>query len=221
MDKDHRMDAPDNDSLRTIEQVPDHSELSSIYPRAHDQWEGTELMSSEEREKKRTREQLNINLSIRRWFFIVGLLIPVPFLLAAVMSAVGVTYVTEQNLGFALVPIILALGFWFLFSRLAFKKVADVFYGHSIGAAPYLVAHIGLLVLGIQATYVAASSFFGDSLIYNTLLTSALVMILSIFLSGVLLVIWTSPLLSSRLKFISVVVIALTIVGATAIVNFL
>ena len=221
MDKDHRMDAPDNDSLRTIEQVPDHSELSSIYPRAHDQWEGTELMSSEEREKKRTREQLNINLSIRRWFFIVGLLIPVPFLLAAVMSAVGVTYVTEQNLGFALVPIILALGLWLLFSRLAFKKVADVFYGHSIGAVPYLVAHIGLLVLGTQATYIAASSFFGDSLIYNTLLTSALIMAMSIFLSGVLLVIWTSPLLSSRLKFISVVVIALAIVGATAIVNFL
>jgi hypothetical protein len=221
MDKDHRMDAPDNDSLRTIEQVPNHSELSSLYPHAHDQWEGAELMSPEEREQKRTREQLNINLSIRRWFFIVGLLIPVPFILAAIMSVVGITYVTDQNLGFALVPIIFALGLWFLFSRLAFKKVADVFYGHSIGAVPYLVAHIGLLVLGVQATYVAASSFFGDSLIYNTFLTSALVMVMSIFLSGVLLVIWTSPLLSSRLKFISVVVIALAIVGATAIVNFL
>jgi hypothetical protein len=221
MDKDHRMDAPDNDALRTIEQVPDHSELTSLYPHAHDQWEGTELMSSEEREKKRDREQLNINLSIRRWFFIVGLLIPIPFLLAALMSAVGITYVTEKNLGFALVPIILALGLWFLFSRLAFKKVADVFYEHSIGATPYLVAHIGLLVLGIQATYVAASSFYRDSLIYNTLITSALVMVMSIFLSGVLLVIWTSPLLSSRLKFISVVVIALAIAGATAIVNFL
>lgn len=221
MDKNHRMDAPDNDALRTIEQVPDHSELTSLYPHAHTQWEGTELMSPEEREQKRTREQLNINLSIRRWFFIVGLLIPVPFLLATVMSAVGVTYVTEQNIGFALVPIILALGLWFLFSRLAFKKVADVFYGHSIGAVPYLVAHIGLLALGLQATYVAASSFFGSSLIYNTLLTSALVMTMSIFLSGVLLVIWTSPLLSSRLKFGSVVVIALAILGATAIVNFL
>lgn len=221
MDKDHRMDAPDDDSLRTIEQVPNHSELASIYPHPHDQWEGTELMSNEEREKKRDREQLNISLSIRRWFFIVGLLIPVPFVLAAIMSAVGVTYVTDKNLGFTLGPIIIALVLWLLLSRLAFKKVADVFYGHSIGATPYLTAHIGLLVLGIQATYVAASSFFGDSLIYNTLLTSALVMVMSIFLSGVLLVIWTSPLLSSRLKFISVVVIALAIVGATAIVNFL
>lgn len=221
MDKDHRLDAPDNDSLRTIEQISDHSELASIYPHAHDRWEGTELMSNEEREKKRDRDQLNINLSIRRWFFIVGLLIPIPFVLAALISAVGITYVDAKNMGFMLLPVSIALGVWFLLSRLAFKKVVDIFYGHAITTGPYLATHISLLILSLQATYIGVSPFYTESLIYNTLITSAAAILLSVFLSGVLLIIWTTPHLGARLKFTSVGIIAFAILTATAIVNFL
>lgn len=220
MDKDHHLDAPDNESLRTIEQVPDHSELSNIYPHAHDQWEGTELMSDEERKKKHNREQLNINLSIRRWFFMVGFLIPVPFVLAALISALGITFIRSENLGFLLLPIAVGLGLWIILSRLAFKKVADIFYGHSIATTPYFIVHMGLLLLSIQGIYVAATSFYTKSLIFNTVLTSSFVMLMSVFLSAVLLITWTSPLLGAKLKFASIGVIAVAIVGATAIVNF-
>lgn len=221
MDKDHHLDAPDNESLRTIEQLSDHSELTNIYPHPHDQWEGTELMSSEEREKKRDREQLNISLSIRRWFFLVGLLIPIPFVLGVLLAVVGITFMRPENFGVLLLPAVIALVVWFIASRLALKKVVSIFYGHAIATPPYFIVHIGLLLLSIQGIYVAASSFYTQSLLYDTVLTSGFVMLMSIFLSAVLLVLWTSPLLSSRLKFTSIGVIAVAILGATAIVNFL
>src|SRR5690606_37782067 len=204
-----RMDAPDNESLRAIEQLQDHSELSSMYPHAHDQWEGTELMSPEERERKRALEQLNISLSIRRWFFLVGFLIPIPVVLAALMSVTGVTYVNEGNIGFMLLPIVISLGIWVLLSNLAMKKVDDIFYGHSIAITPYLMAHVGLLLLAMQVTYVAASSFYSNSLIINTAITSGFALVVSVMLSGVLLVIWTTPHLVTKLKFASIAVIAL------------
>ena len=80
MDKDHRLDAPDNESLSGIEQISDHSDLTTIYPHAHLDWEKDELISRDEREKRRDDERLRVSLSLRKWFLPIGLLIPLPFL---------------------------------------------------------------------------------------------------------------------------------------------
>lgn len=221
MDKNHRLDAPNDNELRSIEQLGSHSGLTTIYPHAHELWEGNELMSETARESKRAAEQLAINRSVRKWFIPVGILIPLPFVTAALISAVGSTYITVQSLGLLLLPVIftLAIGAYIVYASI--KKVLNIFYAHSIKGLPFYITHLSLMMLSFQGHYAAIAPFYTNSIIYNTILTSGVVLITSIILSGVLLYIWTSTRLTGGMKFGCVGIIALLIIIATALVNLL
>jgi membrane-associated HD superfamily phosphohydrolase len=218
MDKDHRLDAPDNESLRTIEQLGNHSELSTIYPHAHNQWEG-ELISKEEREARRAREQVRINVTIRKWFAVIGALVPLPFILGTAFFTLGLTFVRVDNLVYLMLPIVAAVLVWFYISLRSIKRVYAIFYEHSIKATPFIVILLVLLLLSLQAHYMLVLPLYGDSILLNSLLTSAVSLTTSIVLSGILMLIWTSSRLSSSWKFGFVCIIALGIVIATALLN--
>ena len=220
MDKDHRMDSPDNESLRSIEQLGDHSELTTIYPHAKNEFDG-DLLSSEAREEKRDKEQQRINLTIRKWFVVIGLLIPVPFILGEVLFTIVVTYVSVTNVALLLIPVVIAVLFWLIVSVKAIKRVYAIFYEHSIKATPFVATLLVLLLMSLQAHYMLILPLYTDSILLNSLFTSGVVLMTSIVLSGLLLLIWTSSRISATLKFGCVGIIVLVILIITTIVNFL
>ena len=125
MDRSHKLDAPDNDRLKNIEQVEDRSELSALYPDAHNEWTG-EVMSEEERASKRDQEQDNITKSIRTKFWIIGTLAPLPVVLAVVIITTLASRLdlSSNNAASIILPGILGAIVWGVISYSSFKKIS-------------------------------------------------------------------------------------------------
>lgn len=220
MDRDHRLAAPDNESLRTIEQLSDRSELTTIYPHSHNEWEGVDLLSREAREEKRDREQQRINLTIRKWFPAIGLLTPMPFVLGSIIVTAAVTFLRIEHLAYLLLPVVITVALWLYLSFRSIKTVFGIFYQHSIKATPFVMTLLSLIILSLQGHYIAILPLYTDSIIFNSLLSSTFVLLTSVILSGFLIFIWTSARMSVGLKFSSIGGLALVILLATAYINF-
>jgi len=219
MDNNHRLGAPDNDSLQHIEQLDDHSELAGLYPDAHHDWEDEDLLSREAREEKRDREQLRIRLTIRGWFPIIGLLTPLPFILAALLSTTALTYIKVENLAPLMLPIVAVVLLWLYVSYRSMKQVYHIFYSHSLVASPFIAVLLALLIVSFQALFVTMTTLYTDSLIYNTLLLGALVLALSVIYSGVLMAIWVSQRMSGLVKVCCISALAVLVVVVTVYLN--
>lgn len=221
MDSKHRLDAPDNDSLRNIEQVGDRSELASLYPNAHNEWEGTNLLSQQAREEKRANEQLQISLTLRRWFAVIGVLTPLPLILGALLFTVAYTYLRIENLAYLILPVVITVALWGYASYRATKRVHDIFYQHSIVATPFMAALLLMLATSIPALYLALRELYGTSLIYNAVITCLVILAASIAYSGMLVFIWTAQKVSGAYK-IGLVGILVGVIGlVTLLVNSL
>lgn len=219
MDRDHRLDAPDNDSLQTIEQIEDRSELTTLYPHSHSEWEGVDLLSREAREEKRNQEQLHINISIRKWFPVIGLLAPIPFILGSILTTLAFTYLRVESMAFLLLPVAFAIVAWFYISYRSVKGIVSIFYAHSIKATPFVLTLLSLIVLGLQGHYVAIEPYYTDSLVYNALLSSGVILLTSIILSGLLIFIWTTRTISAKTKVLCIGFLALIILLTTLYIN--
>lgn len=221
MDRNHRLDAPNDESLGTIEQLNDRSDLSGLYFSARKEWEGKAIISDDERQSRQAEAQLAIALSIRPWFIVIGTLVPLPLLLFILLSAIATTLFTKDNLQFALLPVIFALGFWVSVSYLSLRRVYRLFYDHAVKATPFIVILIALVGLSAQASFLLTRSIQNESFLTNTLIVSAGTLIASIVISGLLLIIWTSPRLTGNNKVGAIAAIALlllaTIFGATVL----
>lgn len=215
MDKDHRLAAPDNDALKNIEQLGDHSGLTTIYPHAHKEWEGVEISTRDQRETERTKEQLRMMLSIRRWFLPIGLLIPLPFVLAVLLISIGAEYLKVQNLWLMIVPVVAIVGLWLYLSYRAFRAVYDIFYAHSIKATPFFIVLASLLVLSINLVHGLTQYTHSTSVIITTGIVSLGIMAVSTLLSGLLLFIWTSQKLPGSVKLAIIIALAIGIGAAT------
>jgi hypothetical protein len=221
MDRNHQLDAPSNDSLQTIEQVGDRSELGSLYPHAHDAWEGEDLMSREAREEKRDLEQLRLSLGIRKWFAVIGLLIPLPILLGSILTAIASTYLDVTNLAVLILPVLGIVLVWLYVSYRSMKQVQNIFYQHSVRATPFVVTLLAFLVFSLQALYVTMLSFYNDSLVQNTVATSIVMLLISIAYSGILIFIWTAKKISGAFKIGLIGIFAGIITLVTLLVNLL
>lgn len=220
MDKNHRLDAPSNESLRTIEQIDDRSELTTLYPNAKTTLEG-DLLSYEAREEKKEKERLRISLTLRRWFAVIGLLTPLPLVLGVLLFSVGIIFIREDTLIYLLLPIIFTFALWAYASYKSLGYVYNIFYNHSIRATPFVVTLLCLLLMSMQGHYVAVSPYYSDLLIVNAALSGVIVLATSIVLSGILLLIWTARRLSAGIKIACVGIVAVVILIATVLVNTL
>lgn len=209
MDKDHRLDAPNNESLETIEQFHDHSELSALYFTGHKEWEGKEIISDEERQARTVEEQRTVTLSIRPWFAVIGLLVPLPLILFVVLLAAAFTYINVDNARFALPVVILGVASWLIASYLALRRVYAIFYEHAISATPFVAVLIALAGLGAQASYLITQPIQGNSFFINSLIVGGATLASSVVLCGILLPIWTSQHLDSgrKMGLIAVIVV--------------
>ncbi len=216
MDRNHQLDAPDNDNLRAINQLDDHSGLTTIYPHAHDQWDG-DIMSTEARETKQAKELDNISISIRKWAVPVGVLAIAPIVSASLLAAVALTYVTEDNASLLLFPMMIITGIWGLVSFAAIKKLYGIFYEHALQATPFFVMLLVLMGLAVQSIYIVTRPFQSGSFIFNTAIISGVALVVSVALSWILLVIWTSRRIAGNTKLGLIGVIAFILLAIATV----
>lgn len=213
MDKNHRLDAPNNEALSDIEQIEDHTRLAATYPTARSEWDGIELMSGEARAKKRDEEQIRINAAIWKWFPIIGLLIPMPAVLLAPMLALAATHLDIKDAGILLLPVFFAVGLWGYLSFKSIRAVHSIFYAHSIKTTPYLFAHVILLGLSFRGLFLLAQSLHSGWAIGDVLIVDAIILTTSILLAGILLFIWTTRRLTSNWKIGILAMIACAVIA--------
>ncbi len=221
MDKDHQLDAPHNESLRGIEQLGDRSELSAVYPHPHKEWEESNMLSSDDRDRKHLKEREIITTSVRKSFIAIGLLTPVPFIVFVCFSAALSAVATKDNLGFLLLPIIIGLGLWVLVSYLALRRVHTIFYSHALRTVPFLATLLCLLAMCAQTLYSVTRPMQVNSFMVNSLALSGLLLIASVILSGILLFIWTSPRLHPSAKVSYMALLSVLLLGLAVAVTVL
>ena len=216
MDRKHQLDAPDNDNLKGISQLDDHSGLTTIYPHAQNQWDG-DLMSTEARETKQAKELSAITLSIRKWAIPIGFLAIAPIVAAVLLVSIALTYVTKDNASILLFPMMLIIAAWGIASFAAIKRLYGIFYEHALQATPFFIILLVLMGLSVQSVYVLSSSLQNSSIIYNVAVVSGIALIVSAVLSWILLLLWTSPRIAGNTKLGLIGVIAFILLAIATV----
>jgi hypothetical protein len=213
MDSNHRLDAPDEEHLQSIEQVGDRSDLSSLYPQAKPQWTG-DIVSKEERDSRLAAQQDTLSFGIRTYFLTIGLLIPLPFIVITVLVTAALVYIKPDTVPMFVVPGIIA---FFLVAGIviaSFKKLSTLFYMNALRALPYSTMVLGMLAIIVFMLYHATSFLHGYQLLPAVSIVSAMTIVVSIFLNYFLLVLWTTPVINGAFKVLIMVTLALALLAA-------
>lgn len=212
MDRRHQLDAPDNEELKYIEQVADHSELSTIYRKAKNQWEG-ELISDTERDRRRQNKYDTIAFGVRKRFISIGFIIPLPLLLAWLIVSVILSMVTEQNAPMFVIPMMFTFLIWGLVSYFAYRKVYAIFYNNTLQAGPFVVTLLTLLIASIPLLYDLTASIHAEKLIITAAVVSVVMILWSILLTLPLLRLWSTPTISGNGKLAIISALAVVLIG--------
>lgn len=211
MDHKHRLNAPNNETLSDIEQVSDRSELASLYFKPRDEWEGKELLSEEQRTTKRDAELVSSQLSARKHFATLGILIPTPIIMLVLLISWAAAYLRLDTLKFMLPVAVGAVLAWGIVSYLSIRKTYRIFYEHTINAGPFMIASTILIGLSVQELALLTQPLHTESFLTNTILVSTATYLASIVLLALLLNIWVTQRLSGKAKMIGIGLIALCI----------
>ena len=204
----HTLDAPDNEELKTIEQVADHSDISTVYRQAKQQWSG-EILSSEERELKRKREEDTMSFGIRKKFLYIGIMAPMPFIVLAFLIAANLSLIGKVDTVILAIPLVAAYIIWLVLSYNILKNLFQLFYKNALNAGPFLFILYAILLLSIQTIKISSSPIHNYQLVTSLAIISVVELILSIALSYFLLVIWTTPKIGGGIKVIFIASITL------------
>lgn len=221
MDRKQGISAPSEESLRSIEHISDRSELTTIYPRAKKEWEDTEIVSRDEREKRRTDEQLRISLSLRKWFLVIGLLTPLPFVIMGVLVAVATEYFDLGTIGFMALPIMIITGGIIFASYRAFRYAYSLFYKHGTWGVMFLTALFGLLGLSLNAIFLLTEPLHVGNPALDSLIIGGGVLVISVLYTSILVVIWTSPRINAKAKLALVGGFMVAILTITTLLHFI
>jgi hypothetical protein len=200
MDRDHRIDAPNDEELRTIEQIQDRSDLTGIYRKGAQQFEG-DILSKEAREKAKAQELEALTSGLGKSALSIGFFIIYPFIGGALLALglfVLVRYVPAMVL---LLLAIAALVFWLISSYKAYEFIFKTFYNHALRAGPFVTVMVVSLIMASQAIYgLVVDNFSGQSIVFNISLISLLLLLYSLIASFILLGIWGNSKLKSGSK---------------------
>lgn len=214
MDSRHKLEAPNNDTLKGIEQLDDRSELAAAYASGKDQWSG-ELVSESEREARRQHKLDTISFGIRKEFVLIGFLFPLPFILAAIISVAALTFIDEDNVALFVVPAIILFFTWAALTYFSYKKLYTVFYMNAIQTAPYAFVLLSILGFVTFAAYRMITLFHDMPVLGMTGVLSTLVILASILCNFFLLRLWTTPVISSGIKLLIIVSIGVALLGVS------
>ena len=200
MDRDHRIDAPNDEELRTIEQIQDRSDLTGIYRKGAQQFEG-DILSKEAREKAKAQELEALTSGLGKSALSIGFFIIYPFIGGALLALglfVLVRYVPAMVL---LLLAIAALVFWLISSYKAYEFIFKTFYNHALRAGPFVTVMVVSLIMASQAIYgLVVDNFSGQSIVFNISLICLLLLLYSLIASFILLGIWGNSKLKSGSK---------------------
>jgi len=202
MDRNHTLDAPNNDELRDIEQIADRSDLSGIYREPGVQFEG-ELLSEEARKKVKADELEAISSGLGKSALSIGLYVPYPFIIGGLLVA----GLYEAGKSQAFIPMMIAFmaifagGFWLITSYKAYAAIYKTFYKHAMRPGLFLFVMLISIMLATQAIYsLVAETLASQSLLFNVALMSLLVLMYSFVATFILLGIWGNSRLKSGIK---------------------
>ncbi len=206
----HSLDAPDNEELKNIEQVADHSDASTVYRQAKEQWSG-EILSSEERERRRQHTEDTLTFGIRKQFLQIGILAPMPFIFLALLISTNLAIIGRVDMVILAVPLVLSYIIWLVVSFSIMKNLFRIFYKNALTAGPFLFILYAILFLSIQAIKISSSPIHNYQLFTSVAIVSAVEIVLSIVLSYFLLLIWTTPKISGGIKVIFIITLTVLI----------
>lgn len=209
MDENHRLNAPDNDSLSQVEQLQDRSELSSIYPHAGKQWEG-DLISQEERERRRQHKEDMMSFGIRKLWWKIGFLAPLPLVLLCLFLAGSAKGIALTNINLMVIPMIIVFLIWIGVTITIYRRIFSTFYTHALQALPFLAILYVLLALSVEILYILTIPIHQQVPLTAVLLVGTLTLLWSLVLSPLMLVLWTTPRVSGAVK---AIIIAASIFG--------
>lgn len=220
MDHNHRLEAPDNEALKDIEQVADHSDLSTLYRKAKDQWDG-ELLTDQEREKRRQNKYDTISFGIRKKFLLIGFLIPLPFFLAWLIGSVALNFVTDDNVSMMAIPAIFVFLAWAMLSFFSYKRLFVLFYDNALNAGLFITVLLTLLGLSAVSIFKLSDSIHQAQVFESALTVTGFGFVWSVILTIPLLYLWSTPRLSGNAKLGVIALIGLALAGIAAYVHFL
>ncbi len=218
MDRKHKLDAPNNESLKHIEQFGDRSELSTLYPRRGKQWDG-DLVSPEERDRRRQKKDETLSFGIRKQFWLVGLLTPLPLVILSLFIGVIFAIATEDNIPQLVIPGMFLFFIWMMLLYGIMRKTNEVFYRHSLRAIPYIVTLVILLALSVQSIYLLTIPLHSEQLVASLALVGAIELGWSILISYGLIFLWTTPRLSGNTKMSLIAVFAAALLGVSVLLT--
>lgn len=200
MDGNHKLDAPNNDALSTIDQIADRSDITTVYRAAGKQFEG-EILSAEDRAKAKEQKIDAITLGLWKSSFKIGFFVVYPFI-AAALSAV-LLYLNTSGLNpLILTPLLIVIGgVWLITSYNAYRAIYRIFYKHALRATPFLFVMLINVFLASFAFYsYVVDHLATQSLLFNVGFISLLTLAYSIITSYIILLTWGAPRISSSLK---------------------
>lgn len=219
MDSGHKLDAPNNEDLQAIEQVSDHSDLSTIYPHANDQWSG-DIVGHDERDRRQQQKIDTASFGVRSEFAIIGALLPFPIIAAVIPIVATFPLMNDDNITLFIIPAIFGFLVWAGLTFASYKKVHRVFYKNTLQTTPFSLFHLSLLALSIPACYLLTLPVHEGRLLQATVLVSLVEILWSILLCLVLLRLWTTPVLSGGAKLGIIMIIGLSFIGMAAYILF-
>lgn len=219
MNPNHRLDAPDENELKNIEQVNDRSDLTTLYRQAKNPWDG-ELVSQDERERRRIAKEETLSFGIRKQFLTVGLLSPLPFVMAFLVIVLILLITTEMNVPMLVVPGIFVFLIWAGLSFYIFRKIFALFYANALQAGPFLVVLFAMLAPSAYILYIVSAPLHSYTPMTASIITSSFTLLWSAILSYFLLLIWTTPKLNGNVKFGLVCITALLLLGGAVLLLF-
>jgi hypothetical protein len=206
MDSRHKLDAPNNETLKNIEQLDDRSEIAAVYTRGKDQWDG-ELVSEDEREARRQHKLDTMSFGIRKEFVLIGFLFPLPFILAAVISVAALTFIDEGNVALFVVPAIILFFMWATITYFSYRKLYTAFYMNAVQTAPYAFVLLSMLGFVTFTAYHIITLFYDIPALGMAGILSTLAILASIVCNFFLLRLWTTPVIPSGIKLLIIILV--------------
>lgn len=223
MDRNHKLKAPNNESLKNIEQLDTRSELSGLYFKAKDQWSG-ELLTEDERDERRDTSLDAITRTIKNRFLSIGFLGMLPFALLMGLVAFALSIANlialDNKMTVLIVPVMIATLLWFFVAFRLFRRYFAIFYEHALRGSIFIFFQLALTGAATHTLFVLLIEPLHFATTGNILISAGAGLVLSPVVSFLLLQLWLSSRMSGNAK-LSVIVALIAAIGATSLISLI
>lgn len=205
------------DQRIAAEGVEDHSDLTTFYIEANHEELGP-WMQEGERQKALEAERNKIAKGLRTSIVPIGLFLGLPVIFGIILGQIALSGIVKQQDADAMayvIGMIFAAGITLAITLGLFKWISNTFHNHALRALPITLTVLASILFVTQNLFDSMDQKIGGLVGYAIALGSLL--ILSIFISGITIFMWTTPKVSGLIK----VLFLLVVFGAAVAVHYL